>query len=169
MLHHKNEKKRPLEPNSFPPLPSSIHHVMIHVAKLFNENMVTVLISKVAFALSLAIKLQVHVSDQQCKIVIWYKSYYIATGKKKSSVLQNKGLQKKSKKFYLSIWRPLEPDPHPELCTLWKIRFLTGLSKACKCGKLVFSLFFIMIRPIANHTFTICRLLVLDNPSKFYL
>jgi hypothetical protein len=95
MLHHKNEKNRPLEPDSFPPLPSSIHHVMIHVAKLFNENMVTVL--------SLAIKLQVHVSDQQCKIVIWYESYYIATGKKKSSVLQNKGLQKKSKKFYLSI------------------------------------------------------------------
>ncbi len=58
---------------------------MIHVAKLFNENMVTVLISKVAFALSLAIKLQVPVSYQQCKIVICYESYYVATGKQKSS------------------------------------------------------------------------------------
>ncbi len=169
MLHHQNEKNRPLEPHSYPPLPSSIHHVMIHVAKLFNENMVTVLISKVAFALSLTIKLQVPVSNQQYKIVICYESYYIATSKKKSSVLQNKGLQKNSKKCYLSIWRPLEPNPHPELCTLWKIRFLTRLSKACTCGKHVFSLFFIMIRPIANHTFTICRLLVLDNPSKLYL
>jgi hypothetical protein len=82
MLYHKNEKNRPLEPHSYPPLPSSIHHVMIHVAKLFNENMVRVLISKVAFASSLTIKLQVHVSNQQYKIVICYKSYYIARGKK---------------------------------------------------------------------------------------
>ncbi len=140
---------------------------MIHVAKLFNENMVTILISKFAFALSLTIKLQVPISDQQYKI-IWRELLY-CHGQKKSNVLQNKGLQKNSKKCYLNIWRPLELDPHPELCTLWKIRFLTRLSKACTCGKHVFSLFFIMIRPIANHTFTICRFLVFDNPSKLYL
>ncbi len=74
------------------------HHVMIHVAKLFDENMVTVLISKVAFALSLAIKLQVHVSDQQCKIVISYKSYYIATGKKKVKCASKQGSAKEKQK-----------------------------------------------------------------------